>query len=171
MDVGAGKSRPCSWCWACRGPQMDSHLCRVGPAHERSREPAAAGRGARQEVHPTIIEWRRTSAPFLSRFLHATSYGHLGKVEGRQFPWERCGSLAAYTQCWRTWRTAAKKGGHQFERWGLCSSQKSSRGSAKADIRTTSEWQSSSNGRTLCRRPVFEPDCCTSAESFHLSLP
>lgn len=50
-----------------------------------------------QEVHPSITEWR-TSAAFLSPFLHATSYSHLGKVEGSQFPWEHCGSLAAYTQ-------------------------------------------------------------------------
>lgn len=34
---------------------------------------------------------------FLSPFLHVVSYSHLGKVEGSQFPWERCSSLAAYT--------------------------------------------------------------------------
>lgn len=38
---------------------------------------------------------RRTSVPFLSPVLHAMSYSHLGKLEGSQFPWERCSSLAA----------------------------------------------------------------------------
>lgn len=32
--------------------------------------------------------------PFLSSFLHAMSYSHLGKVEDSQFPRERCSSLA-----------------------------------------------------------------------------
>jgi len=114
---------------------------------------------------------RRTSAPFLSPFLHSMSYGHLGKVEGSQFPWECYGSLAGYTQGWRTQRTATKKGRHQFERWGLCSSQKSSWRSARAGIRTGSQRQSFSNGHTLWRRPVFEPDCSTPAQSSCLSLP
>lgn len=97
VDIGRGNSCPCILCWVCRGPQMNSHMCRVGPAHERPREPAAAGRCETQEVHPSITEWR-TSAAFLSPFLHAMSYGHLGKVEGSQFPWDHCGSLAAYTR-------------------------------------------------------------------------
>lgn len=80
------------------------------------------------------------------------SYGHPGKVEGSQFPWERCSSLAAYTHS----EDSGKEEGHHFERWGLCSSQKSSLGSAKAGVRTGPRCQSFSDGWTVCRRPVFE---------------
>lgn len=91
------KNCPCSWCWMCRGLQMNSHPCGVRQAHKRPQEPSVARRGMRQEVHPSTTEWR-TSAPFLSPFLHAMSYSHLGKAEGSQFPWERCSFLAAYRQ-------------------------------------------------------------------------